>query len=69
MGQRAPGAEACDAFDNGSDLAMSIERTTIYADPTLVTDPVAAFYIVESRGRHRKRPGDPLTRGPKEKVQ
>ena len=29
-------------FDrNGRDLAMSIEKTTVYADPTLVTDPVA----------------------------
>jgi len=25
---------------NGRDLALSIERTTIYADPTLVTDPL-----------------------------
>jgi cell division protein FtsI (penicillin-binding protein 3) len=29
-------------FDrNGHDLAMSIEKTTVYADPTLVTDPRA----------------------------
>lgn len=28
-------------FDrNGHDVAMSIERTTVYADPTLVTDPI-----------------------------
>jgi cell division protein FtsI (penicillin-binding protein 3) len=28
-------------FDrNGRDLAMSIEKTTVYADPTLVTDPI-----------------------------
>jgi cell division protein FtsI (penicillin-binding protein 3) len=35
-------AERGSVFDrNGRDLAMSIERTTVYADPTLVTDPVA----------------------------
>jgi len=34
-------AERGSVFDrNGRDLAMSIERTTVYADPTLVTDPV-----------------------------
>jgi len=33
-------AERGSIFDtNGRDLAMSIERTTVYADPTLVTDP------------------------------
>ncbi len=32
-------AERGSVFDrNGRDLAMSIERTTVYADPTLVTD-------------------------------
>jgi cell division protein FtsI (penicillin-binding protein 3) len=35
-------AQRGSVFDrNGRDLAMSIERTTVYADPTLVTDPVA----------------------------
>ena len=35
-------AQRGSVFDrNGRDLAMSIELTTIYADPTLVTDPVA----------------------------
>lgn len=34
-------AERGSVFDrNGRDLAMSIERTTVYADPTLVVDPV-----------------------------
>jgi cell division protein FtsI (penicillin-binding protein 3) len=34
-------AQRGSVFDrNGRDLAMSIERTTVYADPTLVTDPV-----------------------------
>jgi len=34
-------AERGSVFDrNGRDLAMSIERTTVYADPTLVTDPI-----------------------------
>ena len=34
-------AQRGSVFDrNGHDLAMSIELTTIYADPTLVTDPV-----------------------------
>jgi cell division protein FtsI (penicillin-binding protein 3) len=35
-------AERGSIFDrNGHDMALSIERTTIYADPTLVTDPFA----------------------------
>ena len=35
-------AQRGSVFDrNGRDLAMSIEQTTVYADPTLVTDPVA----------------------------
>jgi cell division protein FtsI (penicillin-binding protein 3) len=35
-------AQRGSVFDrNGRDLAMSIERTTVYADPSLVTDPVA----------------------------
>ena len=35
-------AQRGSVFDrNGRDLAMSIEKTTVYADPTLVTDPVA----------------------------
>jgi cell division protein FtsI (penicillin-binding protein 3) len=35
-------AQRGSVFDrNGRDLAMSIELTTVYADPTLVTDPVA----------------------------
>ncbi len=35
-------AQRGSVFDrNGRDLAMSIELTTIYADPTLVTDPLA----------------------------
>ena len=34
-------AQRGSVFDrNGRDLAMSVERTTVYADPTLVTDPV-----------------------------
>jgi cell division protein FtsI (penicillin-binding protein 3) len=44
-------------FDrNGRDLAMSIEKTTVYADPTLVTDPIGeaarlapALHVAESR--------------------
>ncbi len=35
-------AQRGSVFDrNGRDLAMSIEKTTVYADPTLVTDPAA----------------------------
>ncbi len=35
-------AERGSVFDrNGRDLAMSIERTTVYADPTLVVDPIS----------------------------
>ncbi len=35
-------AERGSIFDrNGRDLALSIKRTTVYADPTLVTDPIA----------------------------
>ncbi|HEV7526550.1 MAG TPA: penicillin-binding protein 2 [Acidimicrobiia bacterium] len=34
-------AQRGSVFDrNGRDLAMSIERTTVYADPTMVNDPV-----------------------------
>jgi cell division protein FtsI (penicillin-binding protein 3) len=34
-------AERGSVFDrNGSDLALSIRRSTVYADPTLVTDPL-----------------------------
>ena len=33
-------AERGSIFDrNGRDLAISIERSSVYADPTLVTDP------------------------------
>ena len=35
-------AQRGSVFDrNGRDLAMSIERTTVYADPTLVVDPLS----------------------------
>lgn len=40
-------AERGSVFDrNGRDLAMSIRRTTIYADPTFVTDPAATANVL-----------------------
>src|SRR5205085_4964994 len=34
-------AERGSIFDrNGRDLALSVKRTTVYADPTLVADPI-----------------------------
>ena len=41
-------------FDrNGRDLAMSIETTTVYADPTLVTDPIAEAARLAPRAARR----------------
>ena len=34
---------------NGRDLALSIDRTTIYADPSLVVDPLGAAQVLSRR--------------------